>query len=149
MYQAACKALKENDWSFAEHPENLVITAGAKGDKMPIPLIIQEQRNINTLSIYSELPFTVPETARDRIAVAINLINYNIINGCFDYQCTQGKIIFRIAQYVGEGGITPNDIHHLILTAYFTANKFNHRILDIANAAKMSLDEMASIARQD
>lgn len=145
VYQMVCQALKENDWTFAEHPEDLVVTTGAKGEKMPIPLIILVQRSMNTLSIYSELPFAVPEAVRERVAVAINLINYTIVNGCFDYNYSEGKIVFRIAQYVGESGITPNDIHHLIVTASVTVDRFNHRIFDITNAAKMSLNEMTEL----
>lgn len=145
LYKDVCKALKSEGWSFQEHEKDFVITTGARGDDLPIPVIININGDTGNLSIYSELPFSIPENVRNRLAVAINIINFSIVNGCFDYDYNTGRVVFRICQYYRDCEPGVEAIMHLLMTACITTDKFNDRLLYIAKADELSLEQMVQI----
>lgn len=144
-YQTTIQALKNLDLTFEEHFDDLVIVSGAKGNEMPVPLVINVNTNNEVLAIYSELPLNIDEKARNRIAVAINMINYSIVNGSFDYDYNSGRVIFRMAHYLPENDFTVYDVRRMIVITCGTVNRFNHRIAKIAQATEISLDQIKEI----
>lgn len=148
-YQMIVQSLKNLDLTFNEHFDDLVVTSGARGNEMPVPLIIKVDADNEVLSIYSELPFRIDEKVRNRIAVAINMINYSIVNGNFDYDYNSGRVIFRMAHYLPENDFTVDDVRRMIVVTYGTVNQFNRRIEKIAQAAEINLDQIKEIVDEN
>lgn len=149
IYKTICKSLKSEDWNYDGSEEDLVIKSGARGDDLPIPLMIRVNAEKEAVSVYSELPFLIPEGVRNRLAVAINIINFELFNGCFDYDYNSGKILFRIVQFYRGCELNKDIIMHLVMMACTTADRYNDRLLYIAKADDLSLEQMIQIIEKD
>lgn len=149
LFKTVCKALKSEGWTYQEHEKDFVITTGARGDDLPIPVVINVNVDNGNLAIYSEMPFSIPENVRNRLAVAINIINFSISNGCFDYDYNTGRVIFRICQYYRDCEIGVEAVMHLIMIAFVTIDKYNDRLLYISKADELSLEQMVKIIDKD
>lgn len=149
IYKTICKTLKSDDWNYDGYEDELVIKSGARGNDLPIPLLIRVNAEKEAVSIYSELPFMIPEGVRNRLAVAINIINFELFNGCFDYDYKSGKILFRVVQFYSGCELNKEIIMNLLMIACTTADLYNDRLLYIAKAEDISLEQMIQIIEKD
>ncbi len=95
VYRDLCRFMDANDLSYARHDEDLTITTGISGDDFPIDIIMMVNDEKGLLSIYSILPYKITEERRIDLAVAVCAANSGMAFGCFDYDITKGRILYR------------------------------------------------------
>ena len=140
VYETLCNSLTNRDWNFTRHDEDLVITCGARGEDLPVEIIIAVNDKAKVVSLYSPMPFNVNEDKRVDMAVAICMANYKLVNGSFDYDITDGKISFRLVSSFRESVLGEELFNYMLLVSASTVDEYNDKFMMISNGM-MSMEQ--------
>ena len=140
VYQAFKDHLAQHNFHFDPHDDDLVISMTVRGEDLPQPTIVRVMEDRGVVQILSPIPAKIPEDKRIEAAVAVATANYGMINGCFDYDMSDGEIRFRVAQ--GYMGIEMTDelVGYMLRIAFFTTDKYNDRFFMLGKGM-MTLEE--------
>ncbi len=106
VYEVFCNALKEDDWSFEPMDETLSIFLGVKGENLNMDLGIMVEEGRQLVNVMSQLPFEVIEDRRMEMAIAICMANTRTACGHFDYDISDGTILFRLSHSFNDCPLT-------------------------------------------
>ena len=140
MYQKLCESMDLLDWKYTKNEDDLVIECSARGDDLPIDLIIKLNVELQILSLFSHLPFTVPEDKRLDFAVVTSIVNNTMVDGAFDYDISDGNIFFRMTNSFLGAELGFETLRYLIFCACTTIDKYNDKFLMIAKGM-LSLEQ--------
>lgn len=103
VYETICNAHDKIGFKYEKYPEDLVVKLGIAGDDFPMELLYVVNAEVECVSLYSYLPFSIPEDKKTDIAVAVAIANYGLINGSFDFDMDEGRIRYRlVSSYIGS-----------------------------------------------
>lgn len=129
VFDTVCAYLDEIKWKYTKSEDDLKVTLSVAGDDLLIPLTISVNTDIQLIKLTSELQFTVPKDKSVAMAIAVNAINDNIINGCFVYDfCTQ-TIEFKLNSSYAECVIGKDLIRYMVHTSCSTIDEYNDKLL--------------------
>lgn len=132
VYGTLTSMLDNIGWSYSRDDENLVIKSGVKGDDLPVEfLVIVKPRN-EVVQFISHLPFNMPEDKRIDGAIAINVINWNLVDGSFDYNVTDGSMVFRMTSSYRESYLGEELFKYMIMVASSTVDEYNDKLFMLA-----------------
>ncbi len=106
---------------------NLVILTAFGTEDFPVHLIIRCHEDREIITIDSMMPFTIPEDKRMEGAVVVAVANHGMIDGLFDYDLSDGSIIFRVAQGVRDVELTGKLIDYMIGITVSTVDRYNDK----------------------
>lgn len=141
VYKALCDMLDERDWRYNKNETDLTILCGAQGDDLPMQIIIEVDTTRQIVSLMSEMPFAVPEKRRAALAVAVSKANNGMVDGSFDYNYLNGKIVFRMTSSYRESLIGKNLFAYMLECACYTIDEYNDKFLMVAKT-EMSINEI-------
>jgi len=129
VYNTLISMLDNRGWHYDRHDDDLVITFGVNGDDiaMSFVIIIDEKRSL--VSVYSRMPFDVPEEKRMEAAVAVCVATYGLVDGNFDYDLNKGRITFRQTASFRESEIGEGLFSYLIDWACSVVDRYNDKFL--------------------
>ena len=133
MYQKLCESMDLLDWKYTKNEDDLVIECSARGDDLPIDLIIKLNVELQILSLFSHLPFTVPEEKRLDFAVVTSIVNNTMVDGAFDYDISDGNIFFRMTNSYCDSTIGTDVLEYLIYCSCHTIDDYNEKLLLLSN----------------
>lgn len=103
VFDTICAVLDKIEFKYEKFPEDLVVRCNVSGDDLPMELLYFVNPDAECVSLFSYMPFNVPEEKKNDIAVAIAVANYGLRNGSFDFDMENGRVRYRLAQsYVGS-----------------------------------------------
>ena len=140
VYDTACEALTERGWKYEGDLETLRIKTGAVGEDLPMEIIIDVNADRQLFLVISPLPLKVPEDKRVDLAVAISVINNQLIDGSFDYDMRDGKILFRLTSSFIDSKISKEAITYMIMCSCSTIDDYNDKLLLLAKGM-LSLEQ--------
>lgn len=132
-YEQFCKMLDNKGWHYTRHDDDLTLTCGARGDDLPMDLIVMFNPKQAVMSIFSQLPFKIKEEKRVEAALAICLANYGLIRGSFDYDVSDGEIRFRLTESFGDSILSDELMYTVLMITCNTVDKYNDKFLCISN----------------
>ena len=132
VYETICKTLESRDWKFTRHDDDLRITCAARGEDLPIDIIIIVNPVSQVVSLYSPMPFRIAEDKRVDAAVAVCIANYGLINGSFDYDISDGEIRFRIVSSYRESILSEELFNYMVLVSAGTVDDYNDKFLMVS-----------------
>ena len=141
-FKTMCKALDADDWHYEKNEDELKITCTAQGEDLPIPIVIRVNPDKALVSVYSYLPFAIPEDRRREMAVAIARANNGLTDGSFDYNYSDGTVLFRVTTSIFDSIISANTLKYMVLCACHTVDNYNDKFLMVAKS-EMTCDEVA------
>lgn len=123
VYEILTETLKKLNIEYVKKEDDLSVIASVKGG-MPIPLhaVVSEQSNVVGFSAYA--PFSVPEERRTHIALAVAKANMKTLDGCFEYNATDGSLLFYSTAYFKGCEIKSGLIQYKILSVCTAMNKY-------------------------
>lgn len=140
VYAALCSAMDADGWRYTRHEDDLILTASARGDDLPIDIILKVDAERNLLSLFSVLPVTVPENTRMEVAVAITIANNGIVHGNFDYDLAKGRIVFRMSNSYLGCQLGKEAFLYMLYVACGTVDQYNDKFLMVAKGM-MTLEQ--------
>lgn len=140
LYRMMADVFEEAELVFQREDENLLIRLTMHGEDIPVSLIFKIDAEREVIRAFSPLPFDMNEDKRLEGAVITCEATNRLSVGCFEYDLSDGSILFRMTTPYHGSTITKE--HFLLLLAIMTAtmDKYNDRFLAV-NKGVMSLED--------
>ncbi len=146
-FATLCEMLDMHNWHYDRDDENLIIKCGANGDDLPIDIRIKVDPELQIVSLYSNLPFKVPEDDRVMAAVAVSAANFNMVDGSFDYNLATGTILFRMTSSFRESLLSKDMFEYMLFVSCLTVDRYNDKFLMLIEH-KMSLEDFINFSKE-
>lgn len=119
-----------------------------EGNGLPftIYMILRADRQI--VSVFSVMPFTVPDGKRYEAAIAVAAANHGLIDGSFDINTDTGEIRFRLTSCFIGTVLCEELFSYLMYVSAETVDRFNDRFDDFA-AGRCTLEDFILADAQD
>jgi hypothetical protein len=78
------------------------------------------------------MPFNMPEDKRIDGALAICAANFGLIDGSFDYDLSDGQIVFRLTSSYRESLLSEELFKYMVMVSAGTIDKYNDRLFMLA-----------------
>ena len=140
VYNDLCTHLTARGWKYTRHDDDKVITLNMRGDDLPIEMILFVKEKQQVISLLSPIPSKAPEDKRIDAAVAVNVANYGIVCGSFDYDISDGEIRWRITLPYRDAAITKDQVEYLVMASANLIDEYNDKFL-ILNKGMMTLEQ--------
>ena len=131
-FATLCKTLDNMKWTYEPDHDKLVITTSARGDDLTIKLrfVVSEDRGV--MYVKSPMPYSIPENAREIIGVAVNIANFSMLNGCFEFDRNDGWLAFRMVIPFENCVISEEVCHYMVVLTCRMVDRFNDKFLAVA-----------------
>lgn len=133
VYETACRALDAKGWKYTRHDDDLVISCGARGEDLPMDLLIVVNARAQVVSVISPMPFKISEEKRVDGALAVCVANYGLVNGTFDYDLSDGEIRFRVVSSFRGSILSEELINYMVIIAAGTVDDYNDKFLAVSS----------------
>lgn len=142
-----CEMLDEQNWKYSRDDEKLTVTTGATGDDLPIDIRVNVDTDKQLVTILSQLPFSVPEENRVLMAVVVNVANFTLVDGSFDYNLSNGNIIFRMTTSIRDSLVGKDVFEYMLFVTCNTVDTYNDKLLMVMKN-QMSLEQFMKFAKE-
>ena len=131
VYNTICEALDNRDWHYGKEEDELLVHFGVNGDDIPLQFIIVVDAERQLIRLMSPLPFQMSEAKRIEGAIATCAASYGMADGSFDYDLSDGKIVFRMTASFRESLIGEGLLQYMISCSCAMVDKYNEQFLAI------------------
>ena len=131
VYQTLCEAIDNRNWRYGKEEDKLLVHFGVNGDDIPMQFIIFVDEDRQLIRLMSPLPFKMSEAKLMEGAIATCVASYRIADGSFDYDLTDGRIVFRMTASFRGSVIGEGLIQYLISCACAVVDNYNEKFLAI------------------
>lgn len=132
VYETLCNMLDHIGWRYDKVEEKLMIKSGVKGDDLPIEFIVMVKPRNEVVQFLSALPFNMPEDKRVDGALAICAANFGLVDGSFDYDLSDGQIVFRLVSSYRDSLLSEALFEYMVMVSASTIDKYNDRFFMLA-----------------
>lgn len=131
-FATLCRMLDGENWKYDKNEENLTIECGAQGDDLPMPITVKVRPDRQIVWLLSYLPFEVPEEKRLEVAAAVSIVNYRLINGCFEYNISNGRLYFRMTNSFMDSTLSTETFKYMLYCSCQTIDDYNDKFEALA-----------------
>lgn len=124
------------------------IRIGFVGNDIPMTLhmILRTDRQIAT--VFSPMPFTMPQERMAEAAQAVTAANYGLIDGSFDLDMDTGELRFRLtSSYLGSV-LSEELFSYLMYVSAETIDRYNDRFY-LLSTGQLPLDDFIRMDARD
>ncbi len=131
VYNTLCEAIERRDWNFGKDEEKLLVHFGVRGDDIPMNFILVVDASRQLVRLMSPMPYKMSEEKRMEGAIAACAASYGMIDGSFDYDLSDGSIVFRMTASFIESAIGEGLLQYMISCSCVMVDKYNDQFLAI------------------
>lgn len=128
-FKVLCAMLDDNKWNYEKDDENFVITSGARGDDLPIPLEIKLLPAAQIVTLISVMPFEIPKEKTSIVSLAVSVVNQKIIDGNFEINYDSNKMLFRLTSSYFDSLLSKEAFQYMLFVSCQTIDEFNDKFL--------------------
>ena len=132
IYETVCSMLDNIGWTYDKEEEKLLIRSGVKGDDLPINFVVVVKPRNEVVQLLSAMPFYMPEDKRIDGALAVCAANYGLVDGSFDYDLSDGQIVFRLTSSYRDSLLSEELFRYMVMVSAGTIDKYNDRFFMLA-----------------
>lgn len=129
VYQTLCDAIERREWNFGKDEEKLLVHFGVNGDDIPMQFILIVDAERQLIRVMSPLPFKMSESKRMEGAIATCAASFGMADGSFDYDLSDGTIVFRMTASFRESLTGEGLFQYLISCSCAMVDKYNDQFL--------------------
>ena len=129
VYQTLCEAIEKREWNFGKDEEKFLVHFGVSGDDIPMRFILIVDAERQLIRVMSPLPFKMSEAKRMEGAIATCAASFGMLDGSFDYDLSDGTIVFRMTASFRESLIGEGLFQYLISCSCAMVDKYNDQFL--------------------
>lgn len=129
VYQTLCEAIENRSWSFGKEEKDLIVHFGVNGENAQMRFIIIVDAERQLIRLMSPLPFKMSEAKRLDGAIAACALSFGMADGSFDYDLSDGSIVFRMTASFRESIIGEGLFHYMIACSCAMVDKYNGQFL--------------------
>lgn len=143
-YACIISFLESKGWNFKRDDEKLRITTGFRTDDHDIDFIMYVDEDRKLVCFRSVLPGLFPEDKRIEGAVATCIANLGMFDGFFEYDLSDGEVVFKVSDSFRDGDMTVDVIEYMFRMCYAFVDRYNDRFFDLARG-RMTLQEFKDL----
>ncbi len=143
VYATLCAAIDKREWNYQKDEEKLVAYFGVSGDDIPMQFILVVDAERQLIRVMSPLPFKMSEAKRMEGAIATCAASYGMADGSFDYDLSDGTIVFRMTASFRESLIGEGLFQYLISCSCAMVDEYNDQFLAIDKGLMSITDFLA------
>jgi len=128
-YALVCAALDKRNWKYTKDEEKLLVYMDVTGDDLPMHIFVTVDADRQLLRVASPMRFKMAEDKRMDGAIAVNVANFGMADGSFDYDIRDGEIVYRQVASFRESKIGIGLIEYLIDCACATVDIYNDKFM--------------------
>ena len=147
VYQAICSALEARKWKYNKDESKLMVYFGVNGDSLPIEFIFFVDAERQMIRVMVPLQQKFREEKRLEGAIATCAANYGMVDGGFDYDLSDGRVIFRATASFRESIIGEGLIDYLIDLSCAMVDKYSADFLAL-DKGYLSLEDFMKKASE-
>ncbi|MCH5160379.1 MAG: hypothetical protein J1F66_06035 [Clostridiales bacterium] len=147
LYKTLCQTLDNMKWGYTKEEDNFVVRTSAIGKDLSMELYIKIDAERQVMYLKSPMPFIVPASERDKLAKAVIMANYSMLNGSFEYDLSDGYLAFKIVVPYMESLISEKVCHYMIMVSCQMTDKFNDKFMALVDG-EMNLFDFESFCKQ-
>lgn len=134
-YRTVCSALDARDWKYERDNDKLLVHFGVNGDDIPMQFVIMVDADRQLIRLMSPMPYKIGEEKRMEGAIATCAVGWKMADGSFDYDLSDGSIVFRMTASFRESSIGEGLIQYLISCACAMVDEYNDKFLALEKGA--------------
>lgn len=140
VYATICKMFDNLGYHYERHDDDLVVSCTVKGEDIPMDILFVVRSERQLVQLLSPMPFTVPEDKRMEMAIAVTVASNNLVDGSFDFDLSNGKIVFRQTSSYMESILGEELFTYMLMVSARTIDEFNDKFLMLAKGM-MTLEQ--------
>lgn len=126
-YATLCEALDARNWKYEKVEDDLLVHFSVNGDDLPIQYIIFIDAERQLVRLLSHMPFDMAEDKRIDGAIATCHATYGLRDGSFDYDLSDGKIVYRMTSAFLDNEVPVSVIQYMIDFTGAVVDKYNDK----------------------
>ena len=131
VYKTLCDAIERREWKFGKDEEKLLVHFSVSGDDIPMQFILVVDAERQLVRLMSPMPYKMSEGKRMEGAIATCAASYGMADGSFDYDLSDGEIVFRMTASFRESLIGEGLLQYMISCSCAMVDKYNDQFLAI------------------
>ncbi|MBR6825646.1 MAG: hypothetical protein IKM59_03765 [Oscillospiraceae bacterium] len=131
VYATLCQAIDERKWTYTKEEEKLLVHFSVRGDDLPMHFLLVVDADRQLVRLMSPLPFKMCEEKRIEGAIATCVASYKMVEGNFDYDLSDGEIVFRTTASFRDSVIGTGLFQYMISLSCAMVDKYNDLFLAI------------------
>ena len=131
-YATVIAMMDSENLKYSRDDANLRIELGFNTDDLDIQMKFFVDTDRDLVRILSFLPFKFPEDKRVEGAVATCVANHGMVNGSFDYDFSDGELLFKCVDSYRGGTFTQETAKYMMNVALGMVDKYNDRFFALA-----------------
>ena len=140
VYDTLCSAIDNRKWKYQKEEENLTVFFGVNTDDIPMNFILVVDVERQIVRLMSPMPFNMCEEKRLDGAIAVCVASLGLVDGNFDYNFADGRIVFRMTTSFKECVIGEGLFDYMISCSCVMVDEYNEKFFAI-NEGLMSIEE--------
>lgn len=146
-YKTMCNMLDDRGWTYDKDEEKFKISCKADGDNgvLDIRMYLDAERELAITWIF--LDMHVPEEMRGTIADAVNVINYCLIHGAFDFGQEKGNLLYRCTSSYRDSVVSEDWFNYLLGVSCSSADLYMEKLRRVVKGY-LTVDELYDELRQ-
>lgn len=129
VYKTLCEAIERREWTYDKDEEKLLVHFGVNGDDLPMRFILIVDADRQLIRLMSPMPFKMSEDKRMEGALATCAASFGMVDGSFDYDLSDGEIVFRMTASFRESVIGDGLFQYMISCSCAMVDKYNEQFL--------------------
>lgn len=127
VYRTLCDAIERREWSFGKAEDELLVHFSVSGEDIPMKFILVVDAQRQLVRLMSPMPFKMSEAKRMEGAIATCVASYGMADGSFDYDLSDGEIVFRMTASFRESLIGEGLFQYMISCSCAMVDQYNDR----------------------
>ncbi|MCQ2467714.1 MAG: YbjN domain-containing protein [Clostridia bacterium] len=129
VYNDLCAAVDSIGWHYTKKEEDLVIVFTVHGDDLPMNFIVRVNPEKQLVSVYSPLSFKFRDGNRVDGAIAACAASYGLADGSFDYDISDGSVVFRLTATFRDTTISQEMFKYMVHASSSIVDEYNDLFL--------------------
>ena len=105
VYKFMCESLESRGLEFGKEEDELIVHFGVLCDNKPMQIILTVDIERQLIRLMSPMPFKIGESKRIEGAIATCAASFGMVDGSFDYDISNGSIVFRMTSSFMDSSI--------------------------------------------
>lgn len=144
VFATIVASMDEQNLKYKRDDENLRVDLTFTTDDLDVALRFFVDENRQLVRLLSFLPGHFPEDKRVEGAVATCIANHGMVDGSFDYDFSDGEIVFKLVNSYRDSEISTEVVAYMLRVALGMVDQYNDRFYDLARG-KMTIKEFSDL----
>lgn len=133
---------------YESNDEELNIWFSARGNDMRVLVDIYVEANSQRIRLSSPFETTIPSELRNEVAVAINKLNFGVVDGHVDFDYDSGNLYFNLRILFKDAVLSNDTFRYLLGTTFSTVDALNDKFY-LLSEGKITCEQLLNAVLGD